>query len=357
MFAGPVVGSLGPTGGWSLNGGNGVLTTSRGLGADRLLQSTIVTPDGTIRIANQYLNTDLYWALRGGGGGAFGVVLESTFEVEPEKPITSAIIYYPGTADNQRPFVDILAQNMPRWAMEGWGGPSGTNLTFLSNPYLNETEAALSLSPAIEYAVSQGGSFTISVWPTYYEYYVSIVNGSLAAAEPISNAGLITSRTMTVKTLNNIVSREKLVDTIMASQDAGVDVNMLTTPPLRYAADHPGAERNVSMHSAWYRSAWLVVAQARFTPSTPMSSREAIAAELHNVTAALNAASPDGATYGNEADWWLEGWAEHIWGDKYPRLLRIKRAVDPHGLLACWHCVGWEDSFPGYECLAALAPK
>ncbi|KAG8164192.1 hypothetical protein KVR01_006110 [Diaporthe batatas] len=356
LFAGPVVGSIGPVGGWSLNGGNGVLTGSRGLGADRLLQSTIVTPDGEVRIANKYTNTDLYWALRGGGGGAFGVVLDSTFEVEPERPITAATIFFPGTADNQRPFVDILAQNMVRWSLEGWGGPSGTNLTFLSNPYLNEKEAALSLAPAIEYATSQGGSAAISVWPTYYEYYVAVVNGSLAAPEPISNAGLITSRTISVEVLSNTASRERVVDTIMASQNAGVPVNMLTTPPLRYAADHEGAEEEVSMHSAWYESAWLVVAQTAFTPSTPLSVRETLASSLHNVTLALDAASPDGATYGNEADWWLQDWAEHIWGAKYARLLDIKKFIDPDGLLACWHCVGWEDSLPGYECLADLSP-
>ena len=44
----------------------------------------IVTPDGEIRTANECQNEDLFWALRGGGGGTFGVVLQSTQRVEPK---------------------------------------------------------------------------------------------------------------------------------------------------------------------------------------------------------------------------------------------------------------------------------
>ncbi|KAH0555755.1 hypothetical protein GP486_006301 [Trichoglossum hirsutum] len=45
--------------------------------------SKLRTPDGRFLIANDCTNRDLFWALRGGGGGAFGVVLESTYRVEP----------------------------------------------------------------------------------------------------------------------------------------------------------------------------------------------------------------------------------------------------------------------------------
>lgn len=50
----------------------------------RKLEIKIVTPDGKLRIANAYQNPDLFWALRGGGGGTYGVVLESTSLVEPQ---------------------------------------------------------------------------------------------------------------------------------------------------------------------------------------------------------------------------------------------------------------------------------
>lgn len=50
---------------------------------DRVLQFKIVTADGKYRTVNKCQNSDLFFALRGGGGGTFGVVLESTFLASP----------------------------------------------------------------------------------------------------------------------------------------------------------------------------------------------------------------------------------------------------------------------------------
>ena len=53
---------------------------------DLKLQYKIVTPDGVYRTANACQNEDLFFALRGGGGGTFGVVLEATMMVSPKEP-------------------------------------------------------------------------------------------------------------------------------------------------------------------------------------------------------------------------------------------------------------------------------
>lgn len=63
------------SGGWVLGAGHSVLSPVYGLGVDRVVQFEIVTPDGILRHANACQNQDLFWALRGGGGGTFGVVL------------------------------------------------------------------------------------------------------------------------------------------------------------------------------------------------------------------------------------------------------------------------------------------
>ncbi|KAG8817171.1 hypothetical protein FRC19_011520 [Serendipita sp. 401] len=83
--------SVGVAGGWVLGGGHSPISTQYGLGVDNVVQFEIVTPDGKLRIANQYENKDLFWALRGGGPG-FGVVTKVTYRTHPPITATSALI-------------------------------------------------------------------------------------------------------------------------------------------------------------------------------------------------------------------------------------------------------------------------
>jgi FAD/FMN-containing dehydrogenase len=60
-----------------LGGGFGNYSKAYGLAGASLLEAEIVTADGEVRIANACSNPDLFWALKGGGGG-FGVVTRVT---------------------------------------------------------------------------------------------------------------------------------------------------------------------------------------------------------------------------------------------------------------------------------------
>src|SRR5499427_5809633 len=59
-------------------GGFGSFSKHYGTAAASLLEAEVVTADGQIRIANACTNPDLFWALKGGGGGTFGVVSRLT---------------------------------------------------------------------------------------------------------------------------------------------------------------------------------------------------------------------------------------------------------------------------------------
>jgi hypothetical protein len=89
-------------GGFGQMGGHGPLTNMFGLGADQPLEYKVVTTDGKLRVANAYENPDLFWALRGGGGSTFGVVVEATVRAYPT-PSMSAGIFVINATDHTNP--------------------------------------------------------------------------------------------------------------------------------------------------------------------------------------------------------------------------------------------------------------
>ncbi|MGB3549667.1 MAG: FAD-binding oxidoreductase [Candidatus Binatus sp.] len=63
------------------SGGFGSFSKHYGLAAGNLLEAEVVTADGQIRVANACTNPDLFWALKGGGGGTYGVVSKLTLRI------------------------------------------------------------------------------------------------------------------------------------------------------------------------------------------------------------------------------------------------------------------------------------
>jgi FAD/FMN-containing dehydrogenase len=72
-----------PAGGFAQAGGHAPFSSKYGLAADNILEYKVVTADGRLVVANSKTNPDLFIALRGGGGGTFGVVLEATMNAFP----------------------------------------------------------------------------------------------------------------------------------------------------------------------------------------------------------------------------------------------------------------------------------
>ncbi len=87
----PTVGIAGLT----LGGGVGLASRKFGLTCDNLLEATVVLANGTAVVANAHQHSDLYWALRGGGGGNFGIVTRLVFRTHLVGQVATYALEWP----------------------------------------------------------------------------------------------------------------------------------------------------------------------------------------------------------------------------------------------------------------------
>jgi FAD/FMN-containing dehydrogenase len=105
------------------SGGFGSFSKNYGSAAASLIEAEIVTADGTVRIANECINPDLFWAIKGGGGGSFGVITRMTLRTY-ELPETFGAIFATIRAKSDAAyrrligyFVEFYSENLlnPHW--------------------------------------------------------------------------------------------------------------------------------------------------------------------------------------------------------------------------------------------------
>jgi FAD/FMN-containing dehydrogenase len=81
--------------GLTTGGGYGRLNSRFGLASDTLKSAQVVLADGRLVTASEQENADLFWALRGGGGGNFGVVTSMTMSVYRVAAVMNALLFVP----------------------------------------------------------------------------------------------------------------------------------------------------------------------------------------------------------------------------------------------------------------------
>ncbi|WP_456785975.1 FAD-binding oxidoreductase [Cellulomonas sp. P5_C5] len=130
--------------GMTLAGGYGGLAGRFGLALDNLLSADVLLPDGTAVVAGPDGDTELLWALRGGGGN-FGIVTAARYRLHPLGPVLGGMVLFPLEQAVQvlRGYRDLIATAPDELTvMAGFvGGPTGQAAVFVAPTWSGDLDA------------------------------------------------------------------------------------------------------------------------------------------------------------------------------------------------------------------------
>ncbi|KAJ7719991.1 FAD-binding domain-containing protein [Mycena maculata] len=352
--------TVGFTGGFVQGGGHGVLSPVLGLGVDRALQFKVVTPDGAYRTANACQNEDLFFALRGGGGGTFGVVLEATILAGPAAPVQVVVVTWATKSpERTKALWALITENMLGWADAGWGGYSMPELALFVTQRLSKDEAAASMAPLLGFAEQlkadevEGAMVMVMEFPSFLPFFTSFMTDAGGnAGAGVGYSVSLTSRLVQRASFATPASRSELVDALMAASgapapDAPLMIIQITAPTATHADDlAPG---RTSVTPAWRDAVYHVTSMGMWNWNATGADMRAVYKRTSALMDHVRAVTPD-AAYLNEADVYEPNHEVSFWGDHYPELAGIKMKYDPDRLLDCWQCVGWDSDSERYAC-------
>ena len=210
-------------------------------------------------------------------------------------------------------------------------------------PLLHPENSSASLAAALNNVFSTAtapypGSWIISVapqlWDDFYAWYARN-NGPLTAGYDL----LIGSRLISAETL--MTNQTAVIEAFKAATPPGssIAVDLVAGPGVKNAKPRGGSS---AVNPAWRKAlvhTTLSVGWQPFDAATKTMQEDLL---TNTYVAALRKLAPDMGAYMNEADPNEPNWQEAFWGSNYPRLLEIKRKIDPDDVLWCHPCVGSE---------------
>ncbi|KAL2858219.1 hypothetical protein BJX68DRAFT_278227 [Aspergillus pseudodeflectus] len=367
--------SVGMAGGWLAGGGHSMLSNELGMGVDNVQQIRAVLPNVTYITANRCQNQDLFFALRGGGGGTFAVVTEASFLVHPKRAMQFARVSIAGLSEDViEEFLEIVVANTEKWADEGWGGyilpaaVGGASTVAMGTTLLDLAEARASMQPLIDLANRAVESGTLGNATVITGDYYNILRAIIAREESLvfpSSALAFSTRLVPKDSFLGEENQKQLstalhdILTTAQGQDvpASSGLMMYAVTPRLYSrtmpeSDQPGGPGASSITPAWRNGLWHVIFTRQFDGTiTDPDVVEEIWQTTHDLMNPLRNITPGGGAYQNEADAFEPDPIRSFWGDdNYARLLRIKREVDPTNLLTVWNGVGWDETDEKYSC-------
>ena len=306
-------------GGHVCGGGIGILSRSFGLTCDNLRAARLLTSEGDILDVSQATHPDLFWALRGGGSGSFGIVTEFRLKTHTIERAALTDFYWslPNTDagqflheaqilahdldDTLSPYVYFTAQSedttLVRLRLASLANETRTSAAVASFTHLAQplTDPQTSAGSYVETANA--------MWPRDYNPRVWLKNKSAFLNGPV-DAGIWQSaiEVLAADWQNEIwVSVERL----------GGRIDALA----------PGDTAFVHRRGPEFLLGIGVTQSDKGNPDTMLTS-------MRQAFRTFEPAAAPG-TYVNYPDQDIADWKAAYWGENYPRLAKIKHKIDP----------------------------
>lgn len=355
--------SVGYVGGYLQGGGHNPLSGYYGMAADSVLAYQVVTADGLFVTASETSNPDIFWALRGGGGGTYGIVTSAIIKAHPKIQVTHSTFMLGNSTDasqlvSRENFFQVLRffwESFPAYTdagtysffhilntngqitlrMTSWFAPGHTKESFanLSKPFFDKVEEL-----GVPYQSPLNTTYYESFFPAYWDAWGK--NGfPLGLATSLPGNRLIPKSHWT--------DRDKLETTWTQLrthiENARHFVCYFQSPQNPQNVDN-------AVSSAWrHTQVFLISSSLKFPENASAAEIGAANRNLQEVILQpwrdVAPANEFGGSYLNEAAVDEPNWKEDFYGTQYSKLLSIKKKYDPRGLFYAVTAVGsdeWE---------------
>ena len=161
------------------------MSSKFGLGADQALEWEVIDGTGRLLTASKTQNPDLYWALTGGGGGTFGVVVSLTVKLHETFAVTGVTLKFNKTSNDPKKFYDAVSayhQNVQSFNYaNGTAIAAISNETFflapLASPDMKVDEANKIIQPFLDHLAKIGMPYekNVTEYPTFLTMYNALI--------------------------------------------------------------------------------------------------------------------------------------------------------------------------------------
>ena len=362
------------------SGGFGNFSKGFGTAAAGLLEAEIVTADGALRVANAYTNPDLFWALKGGGGGSWGVVTQLTLRTH-DLPAFFDVALGTIKAQSDAAFRSLMAKFLqfyvdhlfnPHWSGLISLGPDNTLELSMQGQGLDDAQVKSIWRDFFDWAKASPQDFFVSdgYWAgatPARDYWTFAGNPSLIADRRTgtpnyhgwfrgdqSQVGMFLHGFESLWLPASLLSegeRRRLSDALFAASRYKKFELQFSKALAGAPEDVIASARDTATNPAVTEALALAVVAGGEGPRYPGLARPALdvtaarrdARAIDLAAAELRRIAPVAGSYVSESNYFNSSWQDAFWGSNYPRLRAVKAKFDPDGLFFVHHGVGSEE--------------